>query len=254
MITPQEVSERAFSKASFGGYNMAQVDEFLDLLTTDYSTLYKENAVLKSKMKVLVDKVEEYRATEDAMRKTLLSAQKMAASIVAEAEEQRAAAIRGAEGEARRRIGDLQREVEAEEFRLAAAKEATAAYLDKLKGLFDQHLDYLGHLSELAAPPAPAPDPVQSAVREIETTVSRLTASPAPEEPEEVLPEEDPEDTKEIDLGAVLSEAPAAVPDRSAKGASRFQIINLTVDSAPEGGAQAPDFSNLQFGRDYEIK
>ena len=66
MLTPQEVSERAFPKASFGGYNMAQVDEFLDVLTEDYSTLYSENAVLKSKMKVLVDKVEEYRSTEEA--------------------------------------------------------------------------------------------------------------------------------------------------------------------------------------------
>ena len=59
MLTPQEVSERAFPKASFGGYNMAQVDEFLDVLTEDYSALYSENAVLKSKMKVLVEKVEE---------------------------------------------------------------------------------------------------------------------------------------------------------------------------------------------------
>ena len=59
MLTPQEVSERAFPKASFGGYNMAQVDEFLDVLTEDYSVLYSENAVLKSKMKVLVEKVEE---------------------------------------------------------------------------------------------------------------------------------------------------------------------------------------------------
>ena len=34
MLTPQEVSERAFPKASFGGYNMTQVDEFLDVLRT----------------------------------------------------------------------------------------------------------------------------------------------------------------------------------------------------------------------------
>ena len=71
MLTPQEVSERAFQKASFGGYNMGQVDEFLDVLTGDYSALYSENAVLKSKMKVLVDKVEEYRSTEEAMRKAI---------------------------------------------------------------------------------------------------------------------------------------------------------------------------------------
>ena len=68
MLTPQEVSTHAFTKAVMGGYNMAAVDEFLDVLTEDYSALYSENAVLKSKMKVLVDKVEEYRSTEEAMR------------------------------------------------------------------------------------------------------------------------------------------------------------------------------------------
>ena len=83
MLTPQEGSEHAFAKASFGGYNMAMVDEFLDVLTADYTTLYKENATLKAKMKVLVDKVEEYRSTEEAMRKALLTAQKMADELVA---------------------------------------------------------------------------------------------------------------------------------------------------------------------------
>ena len=43
MLTPQEVSEHAFTK-SFNGYNMTMVDEFLDILTADYTTLYKENA------------------------------------------------------------------------------------------------------------------------------------------------------------------------------------------------------------------
>ena len=56
MLTPQEVSGRAFSKAAFGGYNMAMVDEFLDELTDDYTSLYKENAALKAKLKVLVDR------------------------------------------------------------------------------------------------------------------------------------------------------------------------------------------------------
>ena len=91
MLTPQEVSERAFPKASFGGYNMSQVDEFLDVLTEDYSALYSENAVLKSKMKVLVEKVEEYRSTEEAMRRALLTAQKMADELVAQAEAKKAA-------------------------------------------------------------------------------------------------------------------------------------------------------------------
>ena len=101
MLTPQEVSEHAFAKASFGGYNMAMVDEFLDVLTADYTTLYKENATLKAKMKVLVDKLEEYRSTEEAMRKALLTAQRIADDMVAEAESKKAELLRDAETSAK---------------------------------------------------------------------------------------------------------------------------------------------------------
>ena len=108
MLTPQEVSTHSFSKASCGGYNMAMVDEFLDELTDDYTALYKENAALKAKMKVLVEKVEEYRATEDSMRATLLTAQRMADSIVQEAEAKRDEMLAQAETDAKMKIGQLQ--------------------------------------------------------------------------------------------------------------------------------------------------
>ena len=104
MLTPQEVSTHSFTKAVMGGYNMAMVDEFLDELTDDYTALYKENAALKAKMKVLVEKVEDYRATEDSMRATLLTAQKMADSIVHEAEAKRDALLSRAEMDAREKI------------------------------------------------------------------------------------------------------------------------------------------------------
>ena len=122
MLTPQEVSTHAFSKAVMGGYNMAMVDEFLDELTDDYTALYKENAALKAKLKVLVEKVEDYRATEDSMRATLLTAQKMADSIVHEAEAKRDEILAQAESSAREKIGQLRQEVEAAEERLRELK------------------------------------------------------------------------------------------------------------------------------------
>ena len=125
-MTPQEVSEHAFAKASFGGYNMAMVDEFLDVLTEDYTALYKENAVLKSKMKVLVDKVEEYRSTEEAMRKALLTAQRMADEMVAEAEAKKNELLQNVEADAKTRRIQLQQELANEEARLSAARQATA--------------------------------------------------------------------------------------------------------------------------------
>ena len=52
MFTPQQIDQISFGRSTFGGYDMQQVDEFLEPLTEDYVTLYKENALLKSKMRV----------------------------------------------------------------------------------------------------------------------------------------------------------------------------------------------------------
>ena len=86
MFTPQQIEQISFGKATFGGYNMDDVDQFLEPLTEDYITLYKENALLKSKMKVLVSKLEEYRNNEASMRDAIVNAQKTCDMMVKEAE------------------------------------------------------------------------------------------------------------------------------------------------------------------------
>ena len=86
MITPQQIDEVTFAKAMFGGYDMASVDEFLEPFTEDYITLYKENALLKSKMRLLVEKLETYRKNETSMREAIANAQKTCDQMVQEAE------------------------------------------------------------------------------------------------------------------------------------------------------------------------
>ena len=76
MLTPQQIQDISFEKALFGGYDMDSVDDILEPLTEDYVTLYKENSVLKSKMRILVEKLEEYRKQEASMQNALLAAQK----------------------------------------------------------------------------------------------------------------------------------------------------------------------------------
>lgn len=62
MLTPKEVTGCQFSKSMFKGYDMRMVDDFLETLSNDYTTLYKENAVLKAKMRVLIDRIEKQNA------------------------------------------------------------------------------------------------------------------------------------------------------------------------------------------------
>ncbi|MEG1857626.1 MAG: DivIVA domain-containing protein [Pseudoflavonifractor sp.] len=252
MMTPQEVSQHAFAKASFGGYNMAMVDEFLDALTVDYTALYKENAVLKNKMKVLVDKLDEYRATDESMRKAFLLAQKTADEIVAQAEAQKAELMRTAEGEARAKLGSLRQEVESEQYRLTAARNATAAYVGKLRDLHQNELDYISNLSRLSAP---APGPVETAAHEIESTMQKMMdAEPSaqPEYAEETAEQEErcAAETAEGSLYAELLEL-NITPGQSAEVPDWEPEDDDADNTSP---TRRIDFENLKFGKDYEIK
>ena len=258
MMTPQEVSEHAFAKASFGGYNMAMVDEFLDLLTADYTSLYKENAVLKSKMKVLVEKVEEYRSTEDAMRKALLTAQRMADEMVAEATAKRNEMLQSVDAEVRARRNRLRQDVADEEARLSAAQKATAAYITKLRELYQREMDYLSSLDKLHAPEA-APDPVGEAAQAIDSAVEQAVKKEESATDSTVTIEVPVEDQSDGGLYAELMELnlnPAEGerhkrPSRQPLEKSKDAPEEEEDDTAP---TKRIDFSNLQFGKDYQIK
>lgn len=173
MFTPQEVSEKVFPKASFGsgGYSMSSVDEFLDALTEDYSTLFKENVTLKAKLKVLAEKLEEYRSTEDAMRQTLLTAQKMAAKLVQEAQAEKDRMLSGAKAEAAQEIQRLESEKQAAQQKLAMAQEKLAEFIRRSDELCQAQSAFLQTLPELELVPAAAettekPDAVVGAIEQ----------------------------------------------------------------------------------------
>lgn len=135
MITAQDIREKGFEKVRIGGYDMASVDDFLEELADDVTASQKENAVLKSKMKVLVDKIEEYRANEEALNLAVLSAQKLAVQIETEARQKAEAMIADADRQAKATIGSISDQADAEEKRLAEAKAATARFLETVRNL-----------------------------------------------------------------------------------------------------------------------
>lgn len=149
MLTPKEVSEKTFPRVSLGGYQMSGVDEFLDALTEDYSALYKENATLKAKLKVLAEKVEEYRATEDGMRATLLTAQRMAAQLVQEAQTEKEQVLQKAREEVATQISLLDGERAEAERKLDLAKTELAQFVQRSRELCAAQTAFLEQLPEM---------------------------------------------------------------------------------------------------------
>ena len=213
MLTPQDIREKAFEKAVFGGYDMGAVDNFLEEISGDYAALYKEAAVLKSKLKVLVEKVEEYRTTEDAMRMALLSAQKMSAGIEAEARQKSEDLLAGAQSEADSVLNSARNAARDEEARLVEAKRSTSQFLEKMRLLCTRQLDFydkLDQLKESLDEDVRRAESYEEPEQELETTVRSIEDSVARMVDEE--PAGDFNIGEDIDSGAIQADAEETPP------------------------------------------
>ena len=204
MFTPQEVREQSesFEKAVFGGYSVSAVDDFIAPLAEDYAALYKENAVLKSKMKVLVERLEKYRTQEESLNKAMVAAQKTADEMIEETERKCAKMLSDTEGSLRDRNVDLKRELAAEAERVSRARKTAAAFIAEMENQVHQSLSQLERIRQMTIVPkaakaakAEAPKPVEASTqkpeqekadpgeitRQIEQNLSRFL-DPKPEE------------------------------------------------------------------------
>ena len=189
MLTPQEITDKVFVKAVFGGYDMTGVDDFLETLSADYSALYKENAILKGKLKVLVEKVEEYRSTEDAMRMALLTAQRMGEEITVEANKQKEETLKSVDEEAKLKLSEMKKRVSDEEAKLTIASKETAKFIQLSQAIIQKHSEFLTKLEtarrtvrpdlEPAPPPPTQEEQIADVAEQIDSAVGKLTASDA---------------------------------------------------------------------------
>lgn len=238
MLTPQEVSARSFTKMVMGGYNMTMVDEFLDELTEDYTSLYKENASLKAKMKVLVEKVEEYRATEESMRATLLTAQRMADNLVKEAEAKRDEMLQQAEAAAREKLEVFRRQAEESDQRLRRGQEDFQRFIAETRALCVQQIERLDQLPtlELNSDKEIQVEEIEEKILAAEEIPAAAPAEPAP------------------------APAPAAsIPVPPASAEQLLDTLAAAVEEAKAEPAPAEDLSatrrvninELKFGPNY---
>ena len=253
MFTPQEIQEKTFVKAVFGGYDMQTVDEFLEPLTQDYITLYRENAVLKSKMKVLVEKLEEYRAQEQSMRKAIITAQRTADSMIAEAEKKAAKLMNDAQTSAQAVVpvvdtaevnaraeaaaAEAEAAIRQETERMNNAKRTALNFIEVLEQDIRGHLELLEKLKQedLALEEVPAAEPVRPKPFDFE----------AAEEKPLVVPKAEP-----------VAEPPAQTTEDIAneieQNITRLMDLEEPVENPKVTTDATIKFTNLQFGRNYD--
>jgi len=250
MLTPQEITEKVFVKAVFGGYDMTGVDDFLESVAADYTALYKENAILKSKLKVLVEKVEEYRSTEDAMRMALLTAQRMGEEITIEANKLKEETLRKADRAVQAKLAETAKRVADEELRLSIAAKETAKFIALSQAILRKHSEFLTKLETARRSVKPAPEPVAPAppsydekvadtAEQIGSAMERLAGFDTPA----------PENAPAPALAAAA--APQSAYDDNSEPTKPYGLKNDDDSVTPRPKF---DFDDLKFGANFNNK
>ena len=226
MFTPQEIEQICFGTQPFNGYKIQEVDEVLGALTEDYVTLYKENALLKSKMRVLVGKLEEYRKNEAQMKDAVVNAQKTCDKMVREAEIKSAQILNSANAAAASKAATVNTAntdalVAAENARVEEARQAASAKINELQ------------------------EQLRTCIQALERIKGANAPAEAPAAPKAAF------DYDSDDVAAQISQNLEA-------------LVGTTEDTAPKAAPKHPTANdsttskfaslNLQFGRNYDPK
>ena len=225
MFTPQDIEKVSFDRATFGGYNIEQVDEFLEPLTEYYITLYKENALLKSKMRVLVTKLEEYRQNEASMKDAIVNAQKTCDKMVKEAEEKCRQMLSDANVAAAENTKNTNALIAEEQARVDEARREAAARIDELEAQLNSCIQALERIKE--------------ANRPVKQAAPATTAYDYEAEPD--APTQDPTAAMADEIAQSLEALVGTTEEPFTKADPQHPVSNTTSK-----------FANLQFGRNYD--
>lgn len=232
-----------FDKAVFGGYDMGSVDEFLSRVADDYATLFKENAVLKNKLKVLAETVEEYRSVDEAMRKALITAQNMANDMVNEAKKKSEEILLSASANAQEKASLLSAKIREEEAKLVLVKKATNEFAEKMLKNYQSQVTAMQEFIAIS----------ETSEEERAVLAERMGGS-------KTAPAAVSDDFM-LDIEKEISEK--SMEELGGKEEPAEELNSFTVDfsddeeeavaTVDQGETKRYDLSQLQFGRNYDI-
>lgn len=148
MLTPLDIENKKFSKQIMNGYNVDEVDEFLDQLTEDYEKLYKDSSEYKEKIEELEKDVVHYKTIEGTLQNTLVMAQSTAEEVKEIAKKQADQIIKEAEANARKQVDDLEHQIALKKKELEDVQKQFDVYKAKMESLLISQLELLKEINK----------------------------------------------------------------------------------------------------------
>ncbi len=153
MMTLEEIRHVEFTRGR--GYRAEEVDDFIDECVETLEQYRKDTEEANQKLKILADKLAEYRNDEDSIRAALLNAQRAGDTALREAEEKAVLIIeeaqmraKGFEEEAKKQISEQQQELE-------RVRREVSQFKQQMLTIYKEHLAQINVLPEVEEASAP---------------------------------------------------------------------------------------------------
>ena len=143
MLTPLDIENKKFSKQLVNGYNVDEVDDFLDEIGVDFSKKNKEALEATKEVEELKKSLEHYKNIEATLQNTLLMAQSTAEEVKNVARQKADQIVNDAKSSTQREVDSLQNQIVIKQKELDDIKKQFDIYKAKMESLLISQLELL---------------------------------------------------------------------------------------------------------------
>ena len=143
MITPMDLRAKTFKKATVGGYDKKEVDEYMEAVIADYEKVYRQSIETADKINTLSKLLDSYKAMEDTMRNSIVVAQTAAEELSKTAQEKADVIIDEAKVEAKRIIDEANTDAGTIRAQIAELKNSMDLFKSRALGMLNAQIDVL---------------------------------------------------------------------------------------------------------------
>ena len=191
MFNANEIRQITFEKV-VRGYRPEDVESFLEKIADEFDTLLAEKQEIEGQLYILAERIEQYKSEEESIKATLISAQKLGESIIAESRQKAEAILKDANIRKNDILASAHEEFAMYEENLARIKKETSDFKINVLSMYKDHIESLSRVPEIPKEPAAVveePEQVEEVAEEaVETVVETVEEQPAVAE--EVVAEE----------------------------------------------------------------
>ncbi|HLS06753.1 MAG TPA: DivIVA domain-containing protein [Bacillota bacterium] len=141
-LTPLDIHNKRFTRI-LRGYDVDEVDKFLDQVIKDYELVIRENEDLEKKVADLETKLGHFTNIEDTLNKSILVAQETAEDLQSNANKEAKLIIKEAEKNADRIVNEALSKSRSIYIEIEDLKKQAKVFRTRLKTLVEAQLDLL---------------------------------------------------------------------------------------------------------------